>query len=107
MKFDINLSNLREYCFQVVSNSSWAHEGYLVALHIADGPELIDEMRRLNNAFGIGVVWLDAEHFMQNEILLSAKEKEVPDWDTINQLIDSNPDFKNFFDVIEGIKIGK
>lgn len=38
MKIDINLSNLREYYFQAVSNSSWAHEGYLVALHIADDP---------------------------------------------------------------------
>ncbi len=108
MKIDINLSNLREYYFQAVSNSSWAHEGYLVALHIADDPELIDEMRRLNNAFGIGVIRLDAEHFMQSEILFSAKEKESLDWDTINRLVDSNPDFKKFLDdLMEDIKIGK
>ena len=72
MKIDINLSNLREYYFQAVSNSSWAHERYLVAIHIVEEPELIDEMRRLNNAFGIGVIRLDAEHFMQSEILFSA-----------------------------------
>ncbi len=108
MKIDINLSNLREYYFQAVSNSSWAHEGYLVALHIADDPELIDEIRRLNNAFGIGVIRLDAEHFMQSEILFSAKEKESLDWDTINRLVDSNPDFKKFLDdLMEDIKIGK
>ena len=108
MKIDINLGNLREYYFQAVSNSSWAHEGYLVALHIADDPELIDEMRRLNNAFGIGVIRLDAEHFMQSEILFSAKEKETLDWDTINRLVDTNPDFKKFLDdLMEDIKIGK
>ncbi len=108
MKIDINLSNLREYYFQAVSNSSWAHEGYLVALYIADDPELIDEIRRLNNAFGIGVIRLDAEHFMQSEILFSAKEKESIDWDTINRLVDSNPDFKKFLDdLMEDIKIGK
>lgn len=108
MKIDINLSNLREYYFQAVSNSSWAHEGYLVALHIADDPELIDEIRRLNNAFGIGVIRLDAEHFMQSEILFSAKEKESLDWDTVNRLVDSNPDFKKFLDdLMEDIKIGK
>lgn len=108
MKIDINLSNLREYYFQAVSNSSWAHEGYLVALNIADDPELIDEMRRLSNAFGIGVIRLDVEHFMQSEILLSAKEKESLDWDTINRLVDSNPDFKKFLDdLMEDIKIGK
>lgn len=108
MKIDINLSNLREYYFQAVSNSSWAHEGYLVALQIADDPELIDEIRRLNNAFGIGVIRLDAEHFMQSEILFSAKEKESLDWETINRLVDSNPDFKKFLDdLMEDIKIGK
>ena len=108
MKIDINLSNLREYYFQAVSNSSWAHEGYLVALHIVEDPELIDEMRRLNNAFGIGVIRLDAEHFMQSEILFSAKEKESLDWDTINRLVDGNPDFKKFLDdLMEDIKISK
>jgi len=98
MKINVNLANLREYYFQAVSNSSWAHEGYLVALHITENPELMDEMRRLNNAFGIGVIGLDAEHFMQSEILFSAKEKESLDWDTINRLVDSNPDFKKFLD---------
>lgn len=108
MKINVNLANLREYYFQAVSNSSWAHEGYLVALHITEDPELMDEMRRLNNAFGIGVIRLDAEHFMQSEILFSAKEKESLDWDTINRLVDSNPDFKKFLDdLMEDIKLGK
>lgn len=108
MKININLANLREYYFQAVSNSSWAHEGYLVALHITEKPELMDEMRRLNNAFGIGVIRLDAEHFMQSEILFSAKEKKSLDGDTINRLVDSNPDFKKFLDdLMEDIKVGK
>ena len=51
---------------------------------------------------------MDAEHFMQSEILFSAKEKESLDWDTINRLVDSNPDFKKFLDdLMEDIKIGK
>lgn len=41
---------------------------------------MMDELRRLNNAFGIGVIRLEAEHFMQSEILFSAKEKESLDW---------------------------
>lgn len=56
----------------------------------------MDELRRLNNAFGIGVIRLDAEHFMQSEILFSAKEKDSLDWDTINRLVDDNRDFKTF-----------
>lgn len=108
MKISLSLSNLREYYFQAVSNSSWAHEGYLVVLQISEEPELMDELRRLNNAFGIGVIRLDAEHFMQSEILFSAKEKDSLDWETINRLVDDNRNFKNFLnDLMEDIKVGK
>lgn len=108
MKISVNLANLRECYFQSVSNSSWSHEGYLVALNISEEPEMMDELRRLNNAFGIGVIRLDAEHFMQSEILFSAKEKEALDWDTINRLVDDNRDFQHFLnDLMEDIKIGK
>jgi hypothetical protein len=34
MKKNLNFTNLREYYFQAVSNSSWANEGYIVALDI-------------------------------------------------------------------------
>lgn len=108
MKISVNLANLRECYFQAVSNSSWAHEGYLVALNISEEPEMMDELRRLNNAFGIGVIRLDAEHFMQSEILFSAKEKDALDWETINRLVDDNRDFQHFLnDLMEDIKVGK
>ena len=108
MKISLSLSNLRECYFQAVSNSSWAHEGYLAALQISEEPELMDELRRLNNAFGIGVIRLDAEHFMQSEILFSAKEKDSLDWDTINRLVDDNRNFKSFLnDLMEDVKVGK
>lgn len=69
-----------------------------MALDISDDPELMDEIRRLSNAFGIGVIRLDAEHINQSEILFSAKEKAALDWDTINRLVDSNRDFRSFLD---------
>jgi hypothetical protein len=50
MKIEVTLSDLKKYYFQAVSNSSWAHEGYLVALELAvDDSELLNEIRRLNN----------------------------------------------------------
>lgn len=108
MKIELNLSNLREYYFQTVSNSSWAHEGYLVALNIEDEPTLIDEIRRLNNAFGIGVIRLDARNIEQSEILFSAKNTELLDWETIDRLTEENIDFKGFIeDLMEDIKLGK
>jgi hypothetical protein len=108
MKIEMNFSNLRECYFQAVSNSSWAHEGYLVTLKIEDDPLLMDEIRRLNNAFGIGVIRLDAKNIEQSEILFSAKSTEFLDWETIDRLIDENSDFRIFIeDLMEDIKIGK
>lgn len=44
--------------FQAVSNSSWANEGYLVVLQEIDS-EVLSELRRLNQSFGIGVIKLE------------------------------------------------
>lgn len=108
IKIEINFINLREYYFQAVSNSSWAHEGYLVALKIDDDPTLIDEIRRLNNSFGIGIIKLDAKNIEQSEILFSAKSKEFLDWETIDRLADENNDFRVYIDnLIEDVKLGK
>lgn len=84
MKKEITFGNLREYYFQAVSNSSWAHEGYLVALKVEE--ELHEELRRLNNAFGIGIIRLDPINISQSEILFASKERNNLDWDTIERL---------------------
>ena len=68
----------------------------------------IDELRRLNNAFGIGIIKLNPEHITQSEILFSAKTKEFLDWNTIDRLVNENSDFECFInDLMEDIKIGK
>ena len=96
LKKRVDFFNLREYYFQAVSNSSWANEGYLVALEYADSTELQEEMRRLNNAFGIGFICLNPENIEQSEILFSARYNDNVDWDTIDRLSDTNSDFKGF-----------
>lgn len=109
MKIQINFSNLREYYFQAVSNSSWANEGYLVALNYANDPELQEEMLRLNNAFGIGFIKLNSESIEQSEILFPARYNENIDWDTIDRLSAMNPEFNKFIKSavsdIKGMKI--
>ena len=60
MKKKVTLTNLREYFFQAVSNSSWANEGYLVALEYDEDESFMSELKRLNNAFGIGIIQLNA-----------------------------------------------
>lgn len=59
----------------------------------------MDELRRLNSAFGIGFIKLNIEDYTQSEILLSAKENEL-DWNTIDRLCEENPDFKAFINTI-------
>lgn len=95
MKKKIGFGNIRECYFQAVSNSSWANEGYLVALEVDSNEDFLAELRRLNNAFGIGIIKLNAENISQSEVLLSAKPSDSLDWDTIDKLSE-NPDFKEF-----------
>ena len=101
LKIQIDYSNLREYYFQAVSNSSWANEGYLVALRYSDEPSLVDEMRRLNNSFGIGFIKLNAENIEQSEILFTSRFHKSVDWDTINRLVEENKDFAGFVKSVE------
>ncbi|EPT1596571.1 HTH domain-containing protein [Campylobacter jejuni] len=105
LKIALNFSNLKECYFQAVSNSSWANEGYLVVLQEIDS-EVLSELRRLNQGFGIGVIKLEKD-ISNSQILISAKEKEL-DIQTLNMLINKNPNFKEFIDDInKQIKVGK
>jgi len=108
LKVHVNFLNLRQAYFQAVSNSSWANEGYLVTLNIDDDPALRDEIRRLSNAFGIGLIKLNAENIYESEILFPARIKTEIDWDTVNRLVTENADFSTFLKLItEDCKLGK
>lgn len=106
LKICVNFSNLKECYFQAVSNSSWANEGYLVVLEELDG-EVLSELRRLNQSFGIGVIKLEKNDILSSKIILSAKEK-VLDMQTIDMLVSQNKDFKEFInDINQQIRAGK
>lgn len=108
LKISLSFVNLREYFFQAVSNSSWANEGYLVAININEDPTFRDELRRLNNAFGIGIIKLNTENVFESEILFAASIKQSIDWDTVNRLANENSDFADFLKFItEDCKLGK
>ncbi len=97
LKIRINFSNLKESYFQAVSNSTWANEGYLVVKNIKE--DVLDELRWLNQSFGIGVIKLESE-ISNSKILLPAKEREI-DIPTLNMLIEQSPkDFKPFMEEI-------
>jgi hypothetical protein len=108
IKINLNFINLRQYYFQTVSNSSWANEGYLVVLNIEEDPILKDEIRRLNNAFRIGLIKLNPDNPFESEILFPAKYTPEIDWDTVNRLAVENPDFSSFLnELTEDIKLKK
>lgn len=108
LKISLNFTNLRQSFFQAVSNSSWANEGYLVALKIDDDPTFKDEVRRLNNAFGIGIIKLNPENVFESEIVFPSRISQEIDWDTVNRLANENSDFSDFLKLItEDCKLGK
>ncbi|GAA8911837.1 COG2958 family protein [Helicobacter pylori] len=101
LKKELSLSNLKESYFQAVSNSTWANEGYLVVFGIEDKykDKILDELKRLNQSFGIGVIKLESE-ISNSKILLPAKEREI-DIPTLNMLVKQSPkDFEPFIEKI-------
>ncbi|MDR1348265.1 MAG: hypothetical protein LBJ63_07585 [Prevotellaceae bacterium] len=98
LKRDINNDHeLKKAYFQTVSNSSWANYGYLVAFEIGDN--LKDEMERLNQSFGIGVILLNANPF-QSKVLFQARYKNI-DFNTVDKLCNINENFKRFIEQTE------
>jgi len=106
VKLLINRSNVRECFFQAVSNSSWAHFGYLVAREFED--KAWKELRMLCAAHGIGVIQLEVEDPTESQILVPATERSEIDWDAASRLAAENPDFKDFLKLVkEFYQIGK
>ncbi len=98
IKREINTDyELKKCYFQAVSNSSWANYGYLVALEINDN--LKDEMQRLNESFGIGIIKLKSNPY-ESEILFQSKFKEL-DFKTIDKLCKVNEKYENFIELAE------
>ncbi len=98
LKKEINTDNeLKQAFFQAVSNSSWANFGYLVAFEFSDA--LYDEMQRLNQSFGIGIIELNANPY-QSKILFPATLKEL-DFRMIDKLCQNNKEFEKFIEQTE------
>jgi len=98
LKKEINSDNeLKKAFFQAYSNSSWANYGYLVAFEFSDN--LLEEMSRLNQSFGIGIIELNVNPF-QSKILFPASYREL-DFKTIDKLCKMNKEFEKFVEQIE------
>jgi len=101
LKRSVDFGNLREAFFQAVSNSSWAHESYLVAAKWqTDDDEFTDELARLSQGFGIGAIHLDLEEPVESRILFPAKPRDELDWVTLDKLVAMNPDMAQFLETV-------
>jgi hypothetical protein len=92
---------LKKCFFQAVSNSSWSNYGYLVAFEISKN--LMDEMERLNQSFGIGIIELKSNPY-ESKVLFMSKYREL-DFKTIDKLCEINPDFEKFINQTETMLI--
>jgi len=98
IKKEINTDyELKKSYFQTVSNSSWANYGYLAAFEISDS--LDEEMERLNQSFGIGIIKLKPNPY-ESKIIYQSKYKEL-DFKTLDKLCKINDDFDKFIEQIE------
>ena len=100
IKKEINTDyELKKYYFQAVSNSSWANYGYLVAFEINDN--LKEEMQRLNESFGIGIIELKSNPY-ESKILFQSKLNEL-DFKTMDKLCNVNNKYASFIELTERI----
>lgn len=90
---------LKKSFFQAVSNSSWANEGYLVAFEFSD--KLKEEMKRLNQSFGIGFIQLKANPF-ESLVLFQSQYRKL-DFKTIDKLCHVNDNFNDFIKETENL----
>ena len=100
IKIRLDFGNYKESFFQAVSNSSWANEGYLVALDIEQEVEFREALQKLSQSFGIGIILLDAVNISQSEILSPARYKEQMDYSVMDELAYKNLGFAQFLQTI-------
>lgn len=99
LKRELTYSSLTKYFFQAVSNSTWANEAWLVykdceALENKD-PMFEEELSRLNQAFGVGILKLDIDNIHDSKIIFPAIKQNNLNLTTLNKLC-ANADFEDF-----------
>jgi hypothetical protein len=92
-----NDTELKKEFFQAFSNSGWANYAYLVAFEFGDN--LRDEIERLNQSFGVGIIQLNANPF-QSKVLFPARLNNL-DFKTIDKLCKISKDFDKFINQTE------
>jgi len=125
LKVSLDLSDFREYFFQCVSNSRWAHQAYLIVANPLQDEVLVNELRRLGTSFDVSISsfglvdqalsdlpsatdilnWTDEEieayeaNFSLTDIV-TRPPREAIDWQHIADLTNQSVTIKNMFEWI-------
>lgn len=68
----------------------------------------MEEIGRLSQSFGIGVIKLNLEDIEESKTVFAAREKTELDWETINRLVRINPVFDELLTLVgESISLNK
>ncbi|GHV09517.1 hypothetical protein AGMMS50229_19830 [Campylobacterota bacterium] len=68
----------------------------MVAAVIDQDEDFLQEIRRLANSFGIGLIRLDVNNPDDSETIIQATKKDILDIEMINIIVGKNPDFREF-----------
>jgi hypothetical protein len=98
VKILINRSNARQSYSQAVTNSTWAHRGYLAAAEF-EGRDTMSELHILHGMHGIGVIKLNIHTPEASEILIPATVRPEIQWPMCNRLVEENTDFAKFMTI--------
>lgn len=96
LKLKVDKSNITECYFQAVSNSNWANYAYLVVGDMDTDASFMENLIRLNNGYGVGIIKLNTTNPDKSEVILSARERNIVDINFMNFLSDMNKDFYGF-----------
>jgi hypothetical protein len=123
LKVDLTLGNFREFFFQCVSNSKWAHLAQLVVATPISDALLVSELRRLGASYGVSVSYFPLprdrlDGLPSASTMLTMPEEEFEklavgitatsiatgtpradlDWDHIRDMRAQSPEFRTLFD---------
>lgn len=107
MKRELGFDNLGNSFFEAVSNSSWAHKGYLVAAKISEDVEFLEELERLSSEHGIGVVELNLVEPDAARELYPARRRDHVGWPTVDKLSRANAEVAGFMDTVRRVLKGE
>jgi hypothetical protein len=66
-----------------------------------DEQEFQNELSRLVNSFGIGIIKLDKQNASNSVVVYEAQKRKNLDFEMIDKLAKLNPDFQAFLETIE------